>query len=102
MSANAKIMDLHAKEPRQVTQVLPKLPRIARNLHERAGWLFELAQIYRLAGQGQLATEDASRLAFICSQAGRLAKDTEYLKYIAALGERFEELQARSIAGVRH
>ena len=100
MSANAKIMDLHAKEPRQVTQVLPKLPRIARNLHEPAGWLSELAQIYRLARRGQLATEDASRLAFICSQAGRLAKDTEYLKYIAALGERFEELQARGVLPV--
>jgi hypothetical protein len=29
-----------------------------------------------------------------------LAKDTEYLKYIAALGERFEELQARGVLPV--
>jgi hypothetical protein len=86
-------MSLQAIAPRKGSQVMPRLPRIARNLHEPAGWLYELAAIYRLARRGQLQTEDASRLAFICSSAGKLAKDTEYLKYMAALGERFEKLQ---------
>jgi len=93
MTEAARNIELHEPVGRKSGQIMPRLLRISRNLNEPAGWLFELAQIYRLARRGQLATEDASRLAFICSSAGKLAKDTEYLRYIAALGERFEKLQ---------
>ena len=93
MAELSRNIELHEPVGRKSGQIMPRLPRISRNLNEPAGWLFELAQIYRLARRGQLATEDASRLAFICSSAGKLAKDTEYLRYIAALGERFEKLQ---------
>src|ERR1017187_7968638 len=93
MTEAARNIELHEPVGPKSGQIMPRLPRISRNLNEPAGWLFEIAQIYRLARRGQLPTEDASRLAFLCSAAGKLAKDVEYLKYIAALGERFEKLQ---------
>jgi len=92
MSANAKNIALRESPPPKAAQIMPKLPRIARNLHEPAGWLHELSQIYRCARRQQLSTDDASRLAFICSQAGKLAKDTEYLRYIASLEKRLEDM----------
>jgi len=64
---------------------MPALPRISRDLDKASGWLTELASIYRSARRGQLATDDASRLAYLCSQAGRLAKDVQELKELAQI-----------------
>jgi len=96
MSANAKNIALRESPPPKAAQIMPKLPRIARNLHEPAGWLHELSQIYRCARRQHLSTDDASRLAFICSSAGKLAKDTQYLKYVASLEERLKAMGLQS------
>jgi hypothetical protein len=85
VSANAKIMSLPQSLSPTNGQLMPALPRISRDLDKASGWLTELASIYRSARRGQLATDDASRLAYLCSQAGRLAKDVQELKELAQI-----------------
>jgi len=82
MTEAATNMRLPATVPPEKGQLLSTLPRIARNLDEPAGWLSELASLYRSARRGQLDTQDASRLAYLCAVAGKLARDVEQLRQV--------------------
>jgi hypothetical protein len=69
-------------------------PRIARNLDRASGWLTELAALYRQVRRGQLNETSACRLAYIASQAARLAKDLEELKAAQAIQEQLTRIGA--------
>lgn len=95
MSNIARNMNLEPTIPPKSGQIMPRLPRISRDLDTAAGWLRELGAIYRCARRNQMPTEDASRLAFLCSAAGKLAKDVEQLRQLEAMGRQLDELQQR-------
>ena len=76
-------------------QLMPSMPRIARNLDEPAGWLAELAALYRGARRRQIDAGDASRLAYLCGVAAKLAKDIEELKQIDSIRRRLEQIEGQ-------
>ena len=95
MSASEKIMSLQAT-PTPKSALMPRPPRISRNLHEVSGWLAELASLYRAARRNQLDTQDASRLGYLCGVAAKLARDLEELRQLEKMGKDFEELRQRA------
>ena len=94
MSASEKIMSLQAT-PTPKAALMSRPPRISRNLDEVAGWLAELASLYRAARRNQLDTQDASRLGYLCGVAAKLARDLEELRQLEKMGKDFAELQQR-------
>ena len=69
-------------------------PRIVRHLDRASGWLAEMARLYRECRRGQLSETSACRLAFIASQAARLAQSLEELKAAAAIQEQLTRIGA--------
>lgn len=68
-----------------------RMPRISRDLTKAGSWLRELGSIYRLARRGVLEPETASRLAFICSNAGKLASSLEELDKLEDIRKQLEQ-----------
>jgi hypothetical protein len=70
-----------------------RLPRICRDLTKASSWLHEMGSIYRLARRGVLHPEVASRLAFIASNAGKLAASVEELREMTSMRQALDKLQ---------
>ena len=71
-------------------------PRVSRHLNTAAGWLHEMGKLYREARRRQLDSQEASRLAWICAQAAKLATEVENLREIEMLREQLAAIQAQS------
>jgi hypothetical protein len=101
MARRARIKDLQPREPVTLDgNARLRLPRIARDLDQPRGWLHELAQLYRLARRNQMSVDDASRLAFLCAQAGKLAASVAELKYMASIEQQLKALESgQAVAG---
>jgi len=85
------------RPPAAAGVVMPpiRLTRVCRDLNSAQGWLRELSSIYRNAKRGLLDSAEASRLAYICSVASKLARDLEELKHVETLQAQLRELQGR-------
>jgi hypothetical protein len=94
MSEATSITKLDQSPTPKSGQVVPPLPRISRNLDEVAGWLTELAALYRAARRGQIPTEQATRLGYLCGVAAKLAKDLEELKRAEAIHAQLVRLRS--------
>jgi hypothetical protein len=75
---------------------IPEPPRVSRHLNTAAGWLHEMGKLYREARRRQLDSSEASRLAWICAQAAKLATEVENLREIEKLREQLAALQAQA------
>lgn len=70
-------------------QVIPAKGAVAREPRLRLGSIREvrreLVKIYTMAKQGQIATQDASRLTFMLQALSNMIKDDEFERRIEAL-----------------
>ena len=83
--------------------LLPRPPRVVRDLNTASGWLKELASIYRSARRGQLDSSEASRLAYIAGVASKIARDVQELREIADLRAAVERAEAaQGMTAIQH
>lgn len=77
-------------------QELARHPTRVRRLNSLAGVRRELCKLYWDAREGQIPTQDASRLAFILSALARIIESGELVRRIERLEEAIEN-DARTI-----
>jgi hypothetical protein len=96
-SGRLKVQEAPALAVDPTAELMPKVrpPRIVRDLNSAEGWLKELSSIYRSARRGTLATDEASRLAYIAGVASKLARDLAELRETEKLRQQLEALQAQ-------